>query len=966
MGKFQGASEGSSCSETGLLSSIQRKTTSDLVSDHQKQLFGSSEAKSFAGGGSTNGSKKGSGSGSKQELSRILQSFVSGSKTRKQMATSNRSHCGKYILTCSHFQNGNCRSHSGFSSSRRVGGFHRSHRCLFSCTHTPKVSKVSALSCTGSGVPVQSPTLRDCDSSIGVHSSGEGGQVHSSFTRGSNPSVFGRLAGEGQRSGFLCSGCSKIDQSSRKVGLDCQFEKIRTQSNSGSRVSGLSVQPSRRFGLPKSKEIGQAQNFGSFHFARSQHYSKEAHVTNWGHGFHGENSSFGSDPYETVSVVFEDQLAVSPVIGQGGPNFSVDKGPSGLVDGSSKLTQGFESASERTQHSDVHRCIREGLGGSLEQLYCKWVLAAIRKRLPYQYFGTESCFSSSETFSRTIKAKNSVGFFRQLNCGLLYQQGRRHSLLRNVCFDVENSSLVQCQGDPDQGQTYSRESQCDSRFPVQEGQGHSDRVVFASSGLSRNLPSLAQANGGSVCHQLECQASNLRISCPRRQGLADRCIEHLLGGSGRLCFLSSSHPSSVSSENDHLQVQGHCDSTRVAGDALVLGSGGIVSQDSTEASSNAQSPEATLQSQIPQESGVSEPPCLVSGLLQEGQGGFSVEVADRIKAPQRQSSRRVYDSRWAIFQKWAQENQVDVTKPTIPQIADFLNHLFTDRNLKPRTIAGYRTSVADGLGSAGQMVSQSLDLNRLIASFHRDRPSANRSIPNWDLSLVLLALTRAPFEPLGKADLKILTFKTVFLLALASGKRRSEIHAWTFDSFSRKRDWSEVTFSPSTAFIAKNQLASEGPLAIQPVVIPALKPTLDPSLVQDKSLCPVRSLRYYLDKTKDLRKGKKLLFVAIKEGYSKDISKATISSWIKQSIILAYQKSDQEVQNVSQVKAHEVRALAASLAFKGGVALDEIMASCFWRSHSTFTNFYLKDLCWHNGDVMKIGPVVAAQHVVNC
>ena len=535
-----------------------------------------------------------------------------------------------------------------------------------------------------------------------------------------------------------------------------------------------------------------------------------------------------------------------------------------------------------------------------------------------------------------------------------------------MCFDVENSGLVQCQGDPDQGQTYSRESQCDSRFPVQEGQSHSDRVVFASSGLSRNLPSLAQANGGSVCHQLECQASNLRISCPRRQGLADRCIEHLLGGSGRLCFLSSSHPSSVSSENDHLQVQGHCDSTRVAGDALVLGSGGIVSQDSTEASSNAQSPEATLQSQIPQESGVSEPPCLVSGLLQEGQGGFSVEVADRIKAPQRQSSRRVYDSRWAIFQKWAQENQVDVTKPTIPQIADFLNHLFTDRNLKPRTIAGYRTSVADGLGSAGQMVSQSLDLNRLIASFHRDRPSANRSIPNWDLSLVLLALTRAPFEPLGKADLKILTFKTVFLLALASGKRRSEIHAWTFDSFSRKRDWSQVTFSPSTAFIAKNQLASEGPLAIQPVVIPALKPTLDPSLIQDKSLCPVRALRYYLDKTKDLRKGKKLLFVAIKEGYSKDISKATISSWIKQSIILAYQKSDQEVQNVSQVKAHEVRALAASLAFKGGVALDEIMASCFWRSHSMFTNFYLKDLCWHNGDVMKIGPVVAAQHVVNC
>ena len=180
--------------------------------------------------------------------------------------------------------------------------------------------------------------------------------------------------------------------------------------------------------------------------------------------------------------------------------------------------------------------------------------------------------------------------------------------------------------------------------------------------------------------------------------------------------------------------------------------------------------------------------------------------------------------------------------------------------MKTRTIAGYRTSVADGLGSAGQMVSQSVDLNRLIASFHRDRPSANRAIPNWDLSLVLLALTQPLFEPLAKADLKVLIFKTVFLLALASGKRRSELHNWTFDS-SRKRDWSEVTFSPSTAFITKNRLASEGPLADQPVVSPALKPTLYPSLVHDKSLCPVRALRYYLDKTKDLRKGKKLLFL---------------------------------------------------------------------------------------------------------
>ena len=82
MGKLEHSSEGSSCFKAGLLSTIQTETSFDTVSFNQKQLCIPSKAASFAGGGSTNGSKKGSGSGSKQELSRILQPFVSGSKTK--------------------------------------------------------------------------------------------------------------------------------------------------------------------------------------------------------------------------------------------------------------------------------------------------------------------------------------------------------------------------------------------------------------------------------------------------------------------------------------------------------------------------------------------------------------------------------------------------------------------------------------------------------------------------------------------------------------------------------------------------------------------------------------------------------------------------------------------------------------------------------------------------------------------
>ena len=85
-----------------------------------------------------------------------------------------------------------------------------------------------------------------------------------------------------------------------------------------------------------------------------------------------------------------------------------------------------------------------------------------------------------------------------------------------------------------------------------------------------------------------------------------------------------------------------------------------------------------------------------------------------------------------------------------------------------------------------------------------------------------------------------------------------------------------------------------------------------------------------LDRTKDLRKGKDLVFMSFKKGFQKDIVPATVSSWIKQMVLLCCQLSDETAQNLHQVRAHDVRAFAAS--------------ACHWKSHNTFTQFYLKDV----------------------
>ena len=167
---------------------------------------------------------------------------------------------------------------------------------------------------------------------------------------------------------------------------------------------------------------------------------------------------------------------------------------------------------------------------------------------------------------------------------------------------------------------------------------------------------------------------------------------------------------------------------------MILGSGGSLDQGTPTAPSLEDTTEATIFQQVPQERGVPESTCVASGFQESNFGRFSSEVSERIKAPQRESSRKVCQSRWAIYGQWCPQNQVDITSATVPQVAEFLNYLFAVQNLKPSTITGYSAAIADVLGSQGELI-QSLELNRLITSFTRDKPKPNRSIPTWDLFL---------------------------------------------------------------------------------------------------------------------------------------------------------------------------------------------------------------------------------------
>ena len=124
-------------------------------------------------------------------------------------------------------------------------------------------------------------------------------------------------------------------------------------------------------------------------------------------------------------------------------------------------------------------------------------------------------------------------------------------------------------------------------------------------------------------------------------------------------------------QNQAMLLPDHRNSPRLARDALVLGPSAALNRDPTTTSSVNDSSQTVPQLCVPQQSTSSQPPHLVSRSGQLQEQGFSVEVAERIAAPQRSSTRTIYKSKWALFEKWCRENSVDFSTPSVKLVSDF-------------------------------------------------------------------------------------------------------------------------------------------------------------------------------------------------------------------------------------------------------------------------------------------------------
>ena len=182
-------------------------------------------------------------------------------------------------------------------------------------------------------------------------------------------------------------------------------------------------------------------------------------------------------------------------------------------------------------------------------------------------------------------------------------------------------------------------------------------------------------------------------------------------------------------------------------------------------------------------------------------------------------------------------------------------HLFRDGHL-PSTILSHRRYVASVLRHWVYDPAADPHIKLLVRAFRLERPVQRRIMPKWDLHLVLLSLLKLPFTFDGDEDgeflddvipLKWRTLKCVFLLALASARRHSYLHALSIAParcvFARGNTQRQLVVSllPEPVFLAKNQLPTQAP---EWITVPGIAHLI--LTEPERMLCPVRQLKLYI------------------------------------------------------------------------------------------------------------------------
>ena len=307
-------------------------------------------------------------------------------------------------------------------------------------------------------------------------------------------------------------------------------------------------------------------------------------------------------------------------------------------------------------------------------------------------------------------------------------------------------------------------------------------------------------------------------------------------------------------------------------------------------------------------------PCVRQALINSG---LAVDTTDIIMASWRDNTKSKYSTYLAQWLTFCERNGINYLQASTSDGLKYLTQVF-QHGRQYGTVKAARSALSaimplqDGI-PFGQIPT----VSKFIKGVANLRPPMPKYTSVWHVSHVL-----NNFRGMGDNDvlsLKALTLKLVTLLCLVLIQRAQTIHSF---------DTEHIRLDSSGAHIAfPRQLKQSRPgYHPQPVFIPYYN--------IDYSVCPVRTLEVYLQRTALLRGGETKLLLSYVKPY-KAITLKTVYRWLKTAL-------NNAGIDTSVFQGHSCRVAGGSTAKESGVPITNILKMAGWASETVFARHYDK------------------------
>ncbi|CAG8632219.1 13777_t:CDS:2, partial [Dentiscutata heterogama] len=326
-----------------------------------------------------------------------------------------------------------------------------------------------------------------------------------------------------------------------------------------------------------------------------------------------------------------------------------------VVDTKSSKMERNQHHTRHSNHSDLHRRIKGGLGSSTGNLATLWLLGRPTKMSTHQHSRTHSntlCAPSIQRLERPI----SVNQNRQFNVCSIFESPRRDDLPELKQTSRKDLEHMPNQELEDNSTTYSQEIEHISRLSIKNDDQHPTSRLF------------------------------LQISRPILP--SSRCVSPGLDTNKRLDESSLDSNTQDSIQSDKGQ-NNHCDSDTILDDCIMVPDT-FGSFDRSPDSITGQTSFHSGENEQPQSNEKSKIEDIRMSYLRQRltKKGFSQEAVELVESTTERSSNNTIGSALRKWTLWCEESDIDPIQCSVNHVVDFLTEM-SNRGMATSPFCGY-------------------------------------------------------------------------------------------------------------------------------------------------------------------------------------------------------------------------------------------------------------------------------------